>query len=270
MFYEYHNFLDDELKIIHHIDNLNKNKTVITHLHRNVELLLMREGEAEITIDGEAVVVHSGELAVISPNSIHKISTDKEYCEYYCLIIDHSIYEDWFKAEEMRFPIKTDEPSVIASYKAIFDTLEKKPFCYRQEIKAHIMLMFSGIFRTYNGQTSAELSTADSHRIDMTREAITYMHENFDKDISVEDIAKAVGFSKYYFCRSFKEITGQTPLWHLNYIRVCTAKSLLKSGAANITEAALKCGFNNTSYFCKLYKRYFGKLPKQDCRPNKA
>ena len=64
----------------------------------------------------------------------------------------------------------------------------------------------------------------------------------------------------------FKEITGQTPLWHLNYIRLRSAKALLKSGKENITETALKCGFNDASYFCKLYKKYFGKSPKQDCK----
>ena len=62
MLYEYHNFKDDELKIIHHIDRLDKGNFFITHLHQNIELLLMRSGCADVSVDGETVRVESDEL----------------------------------------------------------------------------------------------------------------------------------------------------------------------------------------------------------------
>lgn len=264
MFYEYHKFNDEDLKIIHHIDTFEKSKGFLAHLHYNVELILMRNGSAEIAIDDQTVVINENELAVIAPNKIHKLNSIGEICEYYCLIIDHSVYEDWFKAEKYNFPLKCTSKEVINAYKSVFALLDQKPQYYKQEIKAHIMLMLSNLLRVGNEQNVVKLSEADSTRINMTRNAIIYMYENFSLDISVDDIANAVGFSKYYFCRSFKEMTGQTPLWHLNYIRLRSAKAILKAGKSNITETALKCGFNNASYFCKLYKRYFGKSPKQD------
>ena len=270
MLYEYHNFKDDELKIIHHIDRLDKGNFFITHLHQNIELLLMRSGCADVSVDGETVRVESDELVVIPSNSIHKVSPVSDRCEYYCLIVDYSIYEDWFKAEQINVPFKIKEKTVTDCYKKIFIALDEKQICYKQEVKAYIMLMLLRIFRCIDKLTIPKQSEADIHKIDMTRKAITYMHENFNRDISMDDIANNIGFSKYYFCRCFKEITGQTPLWHLNYIRLKNAKTLLKSGAENVTEAALKCGFNDTSYFCKLYKRYFNKLPKQDYRPKKS
>lgn len=265
MFYEHHSFLDDGLKIIHHIDTFEKNKGFLAHLHYNAELLLMQNGSAEITIDDQTVVVNENELAVIAPNKIHKLNSIGETCKYYCLIIDHTVYEEWFKTEKYKFPLKCSSEQVINAYKTVFNLLDEKPPYYKQEVKAHIMLMLSNLFRLNDVQIETKASLSDSRRIDMTRNAIIYMYKNFALDISVDDIANAVGFSKYYFCRSFKEITGQTPLWHLNYIRISSAKTLLKSGISNITETALKCGFNNTSYFCKMYKKYFGKSPKQDC-----
>ncbi|MBO5106468.1 MAG: helix-turn-helix transcriptional regulator [Clostridia bacterium] len=264
MLYEYHSFLDDELKIIHHIDELKKNKGFLSHLHYNVELLLMRKGSAEIWVDDQSVILNENELAVIAPNRIHKSRSISEICEYYCLIIDHSVYDDWFKKEERKFPLKCTSKAVTDAYKSVFTLLNEKPSYYKQEAKAQILIMLSNLFRLSNEQGYESSSPSDSHRIDMTRKAIIYMYENFASDISVEDMAKAVGFSKYYFCRSFKEITGQTPLWHLNFIRLRSAKAFLKSNKSSITEAALNCGFNNTSYFCKLYKKYFGKSPKQD------
>ena len=100
MFYEYHKFNDEDLKIIHHIDTFEKSKGFLAHLHYNVELILMRNGSAEIAIDDQTVVINENELAVIAPNKIHKLNSIGEICEYYCLIIDHSVYEDWFKAEK--------------------------------------------------------------------------------------------------------------------------------------------------------------------------
>lgn len=266
MFYEHHKFSDDDLKIIHHIDKFRKNTGFLSHLHYNVELLLMRKGSAEITIDGQTLIINENELAVIAPNKIHKSISVSESCEYYCLIIDHSVYKDWFKSKEHTFPLKCNSENVINAYKSVFSLLDEKPSYYKQEVKAQIILMLSNLFRLSDEQNATESASSDSRRIDMTRNAIIYMYENFTEDISVDDIANAVGFSKYYFCRSFKEITGQTPLWHLNYIRLRSAKALLKSGKENITETALKCGFNDASYFCKLYKKYFGKSPKQDCK----
>ena len=266
MYYEYHDFVDDELKIIYHLDKLQRKDNFIAHLHHNVELLLMMEGEAKITLDGETFTLSEKEIAIISPNVIHKVVSLSEKCKYYCLIVDRSIYEDLFKPRDISFPLKTDDEDIIKLYKSVFEMVDKKEVFYRQEAKAYILLMFSKLFKEAAEKNITTAIKTDDRRIDMTRNAISYMYENFSKNISVDDICNAVGFSKYYFCRSFKEITGQTPIWYLNYIRLKTAKAILKSGTSNITECALKCGFNNTSYFCKMYKRYFGKQPKADVK----
>ena len=71
MYYEYHDFVDDQLKIIYHFDNLERKDNFVAHLHHNVELLLMKEGKAEITLDSETFTLSENEIAVISPNVIH-------------------------------------------------------------------------------------------------------------------------------------------------------------------------------------------------------
>lgn len=264
MYYEHQYFLDDDLKIIHHIDRFKKGSGFLAHIQYNLEILLMRKGSAEISIDDQTIIVKENELCIIPPNRIHKGFTHSECCEYHCLIIDHSLYDNWFKAAEQKFPLKCTDQAIVNACKSVFNLLEQKPRYYKQEINAHIILMFANLFRLGNEQSVTDGPASDNHRIDMTRAAIIYMYKNFTSDISIDDIANAAGFSKYYFCRCFKEITGQTPLNYLNYIRLKSAKALLKSGSSNITETALKCGFNNASYFCKLYKKYFGKSPKQD------
>ena len=79
--------------------------------------------------------------------------------------------------------------------------------------------------------------------------------------IAADSISTEAGFSKYYFCRSFKEITGRTVIDYLNLTRCSHAQSLLLSGSCNVSECAEQCGFQNLSYFSKTYRRYMGHSP---------
>ena len=81
-----------------------------------------------------------------------------------------------------------------------------------------------------------------------------------------EEICKKFNASKYYLSHIFKEITGQTIISHLNFVRCKHAKSLLKSGNYNVSESAYKSGFNNLSYFSKTYKSIMGNLPIKDLK----
>ena len=73
-----------------------------------------------------------------------------------------------------------------------------------------------------------------------------------------------VGFSKYYLCRTFRQITGSTVVDYLNSLRCAHALQLLSSGEYTVGECAEKCGFRNLSYFAKVYRRYRGCSPSDE------
>ena len=68
--------------------------------------------------------------------------------------------------------------------------------------------------------------------------------------------------SKYHFCRVFKEVIGMSAIQYLNYYRLKIADALLQSTDKPINEIATAVGFDDTSYFSKLYKKAFGTSPK--------
>ena len=92
------------------------------------------------------------------------------------------------------------------------------------------------------------------------KELIRYIRENLDKDLNLDIIAGQIGISKFYLSREFKKQTGQTLVSHINETRCKEAKRLIESGMS-ISAAALSCGFENLSYFSRIYKRMIGKLP---------
>jgi two-component system response regulator YesN len=101
-----------------------------------------------------------------------------------------------------------------------------------------------------------------SSRVDNTelliKKAVQYIEDNYDKKISLEDIAGHVGISKYYFSVLFKKEMDITFSSYLNSVRIEKAKQLLKNPLSTINDVAYEVGFNDPQYFSKTFKKYVG------------
>lgn len=82
--------------------------------------------------------------------------------------------------------------------------------------------------------------------------------------ISLDTLCAYTGFSKYYFCRLFKEMTNQTVSSYINSFRCHEVQKLLKYTSMTVEEAAISCGFSNISHFYRMYKQHIGHVPSQD------
>ena len=95
------------------------------------------------------------------------------------------------------------------------------------------------------------------------RAAVKYIDANYSKKLTLEDIAKASGFSKYHFARQFKQATGMTVVSYTNLIRCQHAKELIVNGQLSIQQTAAHCGFDNASYFSHVFQNIVGVLPSE-------
>ncbi len=93
--------------------------------------------------------------------------------------------------------------------------------------------------------------------------AVKYIHNNFERDISLADIAKFVFLSPSYFARAFKEETGVSPINYLLKVRVERAKELIVESNLKISDIALSVGFSNQQRFNEIFKKYTGMTPTQ-------
>lgn len=95
------------------------------------------------------------------------------------------------------------------------------------------------------------------------KDMITFIQENFRRELSVEDIARSANISKSECFRCFKSMIDRKPIEFLTEYRIKTAAQLLKETDMQITEVCLASGFNHMSYFGKLFRRYYGMTPKE-------
>lgn len=88
-----------------------------------------------------------------------------------------------------------------------------------------------------------------------------YLNEHCTEDLTLDEVAKLAGFSKYHFSRLFKQFTNVTFYKYLNQKRISHAEMLLADPSISITEVALRSGFSSLSAFIRMFK-----LTKQ-CTP---
>lgn len=261
--YEHHIHSDPDFPIIFHTDTLFLNKNdVLMHWHENIEILYFRDGKAVVDCDTISINAKEGDIIFINSGSLHCIQSESSVCEYDCLIADKRFCEGFgFPLGESRLisPIR-DEPAQM-----VFDCIKKemteKTKYYKIAVKANVFLLLARLYRVAESNTVD--SAAKNNRLNMVRDSIAYIRNHYKENITIEDICNHIGFSKYYFCRTFREITGKTVLDTINHLRCDHARRLIETGRYNISESAEMSGFNNKSYFSKIYKKYMGLLPSE-------
>src|SRR5690606_26914943 len=104
-------------------------------------------------------------------------------------------------------------------------------------------------------------ATENAHPDEQITQVQIWLHDNYYREISFPPIAERFGMSVRTLNRRFKNALGQTPLEYLQEIRISTAKDLLKTSNLSISENAAKDGYEDTSYFSRLFKAHLATTP---------
>jgi AraC-like DNA-binding protein len=92
-------------------------------------------------------------------------------------------------------------------------------------------------------------------------EILAYIHAHYHEKISVDDIAKKLNLSRSECFRCFKLLTEKSLVEYINEYRLKKAAGLLRETTKTVTEICTECGFENSSYFGKLFKDAFAITP---------
>ena len=95
----------------------------------------------------------------------------------------------------------------------------------------------------------------------MIHQTVQYLNTNYSEKITMEQMAQRVYLSPSYFSRVFKEETGESFTTYLTRIRIERSKSLLSQKSIRLTDIAQLVGFEDQSYFTKVFKKQEGMPP---------
>lgn len=112
-------------------------------------------------------------------------------------------------------------------------------------------------------------TSQDAKKIRQITPAINYIDANYDKLITLEEIARASHLSASRLAHVFKEQMGITIIEYLTSVRIERAKQLLLATDQNCTEICFQVGYNNQSYFTRTFKELVGMPPRDFRKRNK-
>lgn len=239
------------------------------HWHVEYEMIIVKKGQLKLILDGKSFYVNEGESAFISGGVVH--GGIPEECEYYCIVFDlASLFKDVALCSKSVAIFLTNADCFTGIYGA-----ERKQSAIMREILYSMQnrdngydLNVIGLLWKLLGAFVSEPVISEGEQINKSqrqklKDVLSYIRKNIDKNITLEELAQVSGMSPRYFCRVFKSMTGRTPIEYVNYYRIETASQMLITTGESVTDIALNCGFNDMSYFSKMFKKLKGISPSK-------
>jgi len=109
--------------------------------------------------------------------------------------------------------------------------------------------------------TESLFSTTPASNSEVMKKALSYISKNFALPMTLEDVAKEVHLNPSYFSSIFKKSCGSSFKEYLNLVRIEESKRLLSNTDYSIIDIAIAVGFEDQSYFSKVFKKYTGLTP---------
>ena len=232
------------------------------HTHSEYELYYAIE-KRECHIDSRYCKLLEGDILIIPPNTLHRMHGEaglRTLCEFSKNFI--SIY---FSSEIISSIDILQEASLIRpgeflkSY--VSQTMDDLLYKY-EDGEANPEYFACGLislllFLSKNKETHIPIEYDDKK----FGEIITYIHSNYSEISGINDIISKTGISKGVLFRLFKKHFDISPITYINSVKIQKACNLLTDKNLNITEVALKCGFNSCTYFDRIFRNIVKKTP---------
>ena len=262
--YETHIIKDPLLPFIFRPQDQHTNRACPTNWHENIELLHCTAGAGYVKCGIEDFAFSQGDIFVVNADVPHSVGSN-ESITYRCLIIHNSFFaENGIPIAELAFAPLIRNPSLAADFEAVADAYSRLcggGICAAADIRYGVLGLIRKLCAHYTAPKKAELSQSGAY----VKKALSYIRQNISQTITLDAVAQHVGISKYHLSREFKIYTGKTIIHTVNLIR-CTEAKRLMEGGMHVSDAAAACGFENLSYFTRMFKKLLG-CPPSSCIP---
>lgn len=245
------------------------------HFHEEFEMNLILNASGAKRIVGDHIsVIDDVELVLVGSNLPHVWLTHECTTEITEVTIQwhKDLFDEKFlKRNQMSFirqmfekslrGISFNRESVIAATPRLLALKDTNGFNSVLELLS--ILNDLSMSKSMSILSDSSFSNANAPKYNSRRleKAFEFMNNNYDKDISLKDLAKLANMTEESFSRFIKKRTGNTFINSLNEIRLGHASRMLIDTTHTITEISYSCGFNNISNFNRLFKK------KKHCTP---
>ena len=257
------------------ISSANDSYTMPLHWHREWELIRVSEGSLTFLVSGEEYRVSAGEILLMRGGTLH--GAQSEGCVYECLNFDlHELVLNVLSVREafrlfyrghyiphIHYSKEAREIcDTVSGIFAAFDGTHSENVC-RLLTLGNVNRLFALILEMGLYTESSKGEGTANDKINLLKPVLEYIEAHFSEEIKLSGLAEIVGMNPNYFCRFFSSLIQQTPMTYVMHYRIEQAANMLLATEHSVTDVAFHCGFNDTGYFIKLFKKIKGCTPKQ-------
>ena len=235
-------------------------KRCIYNWHENIELLYIVKGSGTLFSDGRRFTFREGDTVAVNSLELHFTEADDCLC-YYVIIPDRGFLKvnsvDTSRLSLTHVISSRESGEMFLRIARLYASDE--PF-REAKLKAALLDL---VILLADRFTSEEKAAPPSKSLSRMKLIISYINAHLSEHISADDVARAAALSKYHFLREFKKLTGMTLVSFINNLRCEKARSLLSSGDMPVSEVCSSCGFENSSYFTRVFRDNAGMTPSE-------
>lgn len=244
------------------------------HWHPEVEFVLIEKGTADFLIGSERYVLNAGTGIFINSQVIHRFEAAEStvipnmvfspsllareeslvYQKFIQPILDSPVECVLFSADD------SGQKEIIDALVSVFALQEADEACEIQTVELLLKLwrMLYGKLEPTEKASAPRFSARTRAQLQIM---LQYIHKNFCRSISLEDIADTVMLSKSSVLNLFRENIHTSPIEYLINYRLKYAARLLAATESSVSSVARDSGFENIGYFCRKFKEVFGLTP---------
>lgn len=253
-------------------------KSVPIHWHNDLEINLLREGEALFQVYQKSYRVRPGEAFLLNRNVPHSCSSPgNEHVRYSTILVRPDfLYGDFGSDVERKcfrpflensavpciHLTEADEngKEILQKLNQVEGAFDRKSFCYELKIKGLLCDAFGMILYEHR-QELTKFIPANQQELERLEKMLDHLNTHFAEVITLQELADQVHLSREVCCRLFKKMTGKTITSYLEEYRANKSFPLVQSGQYSMTQIAEMTGFSNPSRFASAFRKIFGCNP---------
>lgn len=234
------------------------------------QLLYIAAGKAHFFFEGEEQIIPAGHMVLYRPKEEQKYryygadQTEVYWVHFTGSNVTNILRQHGLDSGHVFYT------GMSLEYKRIFSQMIEELQLCRENYEEYLVLLLRQVLILVQRQLTRPEKKGGAYIEEEIEAAVRYFQSRYNEPLSIEGYASSRGVSTSWFIRSFKEVTGLTPLQYIRSIRIANAQNLLETTEYNIGEISDVIGYEDPLYFSRVFKKQVGVSPKEFRRQRSA
>ena len=245
----------------------------VPHFHEDIEIMTIKEGQVAYFVNGKELLLRAGDTIIVNSNQIHyNMTVNGEVAKYVICILHPSILMNSITVEMqairpiidnqdlpyLRFRYINEHTESIRSLILGMPDIRHDPFAITKQF-----YQIWDIIRRHAETLGATEDVVSDPRMQSFKAMMHFISNNYQKQITLGDIASSGNVSKSLCNTLFHQYVGESPINYLMHLRSRKVAELLRAGKIPMTEIAALTGFGGVSYMSETFRKFFEKSPRE-------